>query len=279
MIKLLKFELTKIVRQKLLITGSGIIVFFTFLSSMGFIMHRIKNAKKTFQGEIVAELMNGIMFSMACLVPAIYILLPMIVTIFTAVNLAGEYQNGLLRTTLLRPVSKWSVYLSKFAVMSIFSAFLLFALLCISYVCGAAMFGTSGDIIIFGKIFFGAGGAKMQIMSGDIAWKRLIMIYVFAIYSMTYLVAMFMMFASLTRKVSHTIVISLGVYYTSYILLSIPFMKHVRDFLPTRYLAIWRYAAMSEIPWDRLGHDSLIDLAYIIGFLLIGGIIFNMSDV
>jgi ABC-type transport system involved in multi-copper enzyme maturation permease subunit len=278
MINLLRFECKKIVRQKLLVSGAGIITFFTVLSSLGFIMHRIKNAKKTFQGEMIAELMNGIMFSMACLVPAIYILLPMIVAIFTAVNFAGEYQNGQLRTTLLRPVSKWHVYFSKFAVMSLFSAFLLLCLLILSYASGAIMFGASGDIIIFGQLFFG-GSKKMHILNEGDAWLRLAMIYSFAVYSMVYLVAMFMMFSSLTKKVSHTIVISLGVYYTSYILLSIPFMRHIRDYLPTRYLAVWRYAVMSDIPWDRFRHDSLIDLAYIIGFLLIGGIIFSMSDV
>lgn len=277
MTNLLKFELKKIIRQNLLISGAGIITFFTVLSCMGFIMHKMKNAKKTFQGEIIAELMNGITFSMSCLVPAIYILLPMIIAIFTAVNFAGEYQNGQLRTTLLRPVSKWSVYLSKFTVMSIFSAFLLACLLCITYVCGAIMFGAYGDVIVFKELF--SAGKGFLILNEKIAWQRLIMLYTFAVYSMTYLVAMFMLFASVTKKVSHTIVISLGVYYTSYILETIPFMKYIKDYLPTRYLAVWRVAVFSDIPWDRFRHDSLMDLAYIVGFLLIGGIIFNMSDV
>ena len=276
MVNLLKFELRKLVKQKLLITGSAIIAFFTFLSSLGFIMHRLKKAEKSFQGELMGELLNGITFSMSCLVPAVYVILPMVVAIFTAGNFAGEMQNGQLRTTLLRPVSRWNIYLAKFISMSIFSFFLLLVLLLLSYASGAIMFGPTGDIIVMGKLFLGR--KTMFILNNSVAWKRMLLIYSLSGFSMIYLVAMYMMVAAVVKKASHTIVISLGIYYTSYILMSISFMKYLHSYLPTRYLAVWRFAVLDKIPWDRVGHDVLIDLGYIVSFLIIGIIFFNMSD-
>jgi ABC-2 type transport system permease protein len=274
---MLNLELKKLLKQKHFLTGSGMILFYTALSSMGFIMHRMKKGGKKFDGALLSELMNGVTFSMCCLVPGIYMLLPMIIAIFTAAALAGEFQNGQLRTTLLRPVSRWNVYLCKFSTMCAYSFTMLAILLVITYISGAVMFGAGGDVIIFGKLFLGK--KSMFILNQSIAWQRMLLAYLLAGFSTVYLVAMYMMFAAISKKVAHTIVISLGIYYTSYILMSIPFMKHIHSFLPTRYLAVWKFAVMENIPWGTLSHDILINCAYIFAYLIIGGITFNMADV
>ncbi|OGV40071.1 MAG: hypothetical protein A2020_13815 [Lentisphaerae bacterium GWF2_45_14] len=270
-------EYKKLIRQKLHYTGLGVVLFFTCLSSLGFIMHRMRNAKKKIEGEAAAELLNGIAFSMTCLVPAIYVLFPMIISIFTATSMAGELQNGQMRTMLLRPVSRWNVFFSRFFMMSFYSFFLVIALLFVSYSCGSVMFGATGDVVIFGEIFLRNG--SRYILPEKVVFTKLLLMYSFACFSTIYLVAMNMMISALTKKVSHTIVISLGIYYTSYILSSLSFMKHIHAFLPTRYLDIWRFAVVRDIPWDQLFHDCTIDICYIVSFLVIGGIAFNMTEV
>lgn len=271
------FEYKKIIRQKLHYTGLGVVLFFTGLASLGFIMHRMRNAKKVIDGEAATELLNGIAFSMTCLVPAMYVLFPMIISIFTATAMAGEFQSGQLRTMLLRPVSRWNLFFSKLLVMSLYSFFLVFSLLVVSYSSGAAMFGATGDVFVLGKIFQQA--SANFILPEKIAMNRLFLIYFFACFSTVYVVAMNMMISALTKRVSHTIVIALGIYYTSYILSTLTFMKHIHAFLPTRYLDVWRYAVIHNIPWNQFFHDGGIDLCYIAGFIIVGGIAFNMTDV
>ena len=271
------FEYKKLIRQKLHYTGLGVVLFFTGLASLGFIMHRMRNAKRKIEGEVAAELLNGIAFSMTCLVPAIYVLFPMIISIFTATSMAGELQNGQIRTMLLRPVSRWNVFLSKLFIMSFYSFFLVISLLTVSYACGAVMFGATGDVVIFGEIFL-RNGSKF-ILPEKIVIGRLLMMYLFACFSTIYIVAMNMMISAITKRVSHTIVIALGIYYTSYILSSLTFMKHIHAFLPTRYLDVWRFAVMRDIPWNQFFHDGAIDICYIASFIIVGGIAFNMTDV
>lgn len=271
------FEYKKLIRQKLQYTGLGVVLFFTGLASLGFIMHRMRNAKKKIEGEAATELLNGIAFSMTCLVPAMYVLFPMIISIFTATSMAGELQNGQIRTMLLRPVSRWNVFLSKLITMSFYSFFIVVALLVVSYSCGAVMFGATGDVFVLGKIFL--QNNSNFILPEKIAMGRLLLIYSFACFSTIYIVAMSMMISAITKKVSHTIVITLGIYYTSYILSTLSFMKHIHAFLPTRYLDVWRFAVMRDIPWEQFFHDGAIDICYIASFVIIGGIAFNMTDV
>ena len=276
-IALTGLEYRKMIRQKLHLIGAGVIAFFTVLSSLGFIMHKINNAKRKIEGETTSELLNGIAFSMTCLVPAIYILFPMIISIFTAASMAGELQNGQIRTLLLRPVSRWTVFCSKFLIMSFYSFFLVVAIFVMTYTAGAIMFGPTGDVVIFGEIFLG-NGSKF-ILPENIVMTRLLMMYGFACFSTIYLVAMNLMIAAVVRRVSHAIVVSLGIYYTSYFFQTLIFMKYLHPFLPTRYLSVWRFPVMRDIPWDRVFHDGAIDLCYIASFLIIGGIAFNMTDV
>lgn len=273
---LVRLEIKKVSSQNLFLTGAGIIFLFTILNFMGFLLHRMKSAGKTFRGEMMAELLNGLAFSMCSLVPAIYVLLPMLICISTSVNFAGEMENGLMRTTLLRPVSKWNVYLAKFLVTSAMSIALIFTLMIISVLLGTALFGVSGDIIIIGQLFL--GNEKIYILNESVVFKRFILIYLISTLSIPYLVAMYMMFSAITRKVSHAIVVSLGIYYTSYLIGAMPFMRHIHPFLPTRYLAAWRFVVIPKIPWDRIAHDCLINSLYIAAFMLVGLVVFEMSD-
>ena len=273
---MLRLELKKVSSQRLFLIGAGIIFLFTLLNFLGFLLHRMKSSGKTFKGEMMAELLNGLAFSMYSLVPAIYVLLPMLICISSSVNFAGEMENGLMRTTLMRPVSKWNVYLAKFLVTTCVSTLLIFTLMAMSFVFGSALFGTSGDIIIIGQLFL--GNEKMYILNESVVFRRFVYIYLLSALSIPYLVAMYMMFAAITRKVSHAIVVSLGIYYTSYLIGAMPFMRHIHPFLPTRFLAVWRFVVLPKVPWHRVLHDSLTNTLYIAGFLLVGLVVFEMSD-
>jgi ABC-2 type transport system permease protein len=230
-----------------------------------------------FEGAFIAELMNGTTFSMYCLVPAIYMIVPMLLGTFTTMSFAGELENGQMRAILLRPVSRWKIFLCKFLAMVFYSFVLFVILFIISFLLGIAMFGANGDVIILGQVF--SVGNSIFVLKESIATERMLMSYALGFFSSLYLIAMYMMFAALTRKIAYTLVISHGIYYISYVLLTIPFMKFIHPFLPTKYLAVWRFPAMEIIPWERLTYDIIIDSGYIFVFIVIGGLFFNSSDI
>lgn len=273
-----RFELRKIFRRRFHWVGAGVVCLLTALCALAFYMRRIRRPDEERLGRLVSELVNGVSFSLTVLLPAAYILLPMLVGIFSAGLFAGEMANGQTRTVLLRPVPRWSLLSGKFLAMVFLVYWMLAALLLVSYGCGAALFGSGGDILVFGPMFMGRG-AGIFIMPGAEAWRRLPLCYFFAGYAMISVAAMFMMFAVICRRLTTAIVVPLGIYYTCYILGALPFMQDITRFLPNRYLMIWKYCMAPKIKWDDMAHDSLFLIAYTVVYLVIAAAVFNRRDV
>jgi len=277
LLALTDFEIRKMFRRKIAHAGIAVSLFLTFLGALGITIRMTKRPNKELVGHLVSEMMNGLAFAETILLPGIYMLLPMVIGIFSAAAFAGEYQNGYIRTVAIRPVSRWQIFLGKFISLAIYSYILLAILLIVSYSTGSLLFGMSGDIIVFGPAFMGRG-AKIFIMSGDTAWIRLLLSYLFAGFALISLSAMFLMFSAIFRKTAIATVFPLGIYYTSYILNTLPFMESLQRFLPTRYLMIWKYVMAEQIQWGLIMHDGTFLILYTIAYLTVGGVIFAKSE-
>jgi len=260
----------------------AVIIFLVALCAVGVylrIYHPPKHAHvpNEFFGRMLKDLVNGVSFSLTVLLPGIYILLPMVVGIFAAGSFAAEFQNGQVRTVSLRSVPRLSIVLAKFISLSFYSYVLIFAMMAVSFACGAFMFGTSGDILLFGPAFLGKD-AGIYIMDGTIAYQRLFLAHFFAGYALISVVAMFIMFSAIFKKMTMAVVIPLGIYFTSYILGALPFMENLQRFLPTRYIMVWKYTMAQDIMWDAMLYDGLFLAAYTVSYLIIAALVMNSSD-
>lgn len=277
LLALTDFEIRKMFRRKVAHTGIVVSLFLTVLSALGIALRMNRRHNEMMLGRLVSEMMNGLAFSITVLLPAIYMLLPMVVGIFSAISFAGDYQAGYIRTIAIRPVARWQIFISKFITMAVYSYMLLFILLVVSYLTGSLLFGFKGEIIVFGPAFLGRG-AKVFILPPEVAVERLVLSYLFAGYSLISLTAMFLMFSALFKKPAMAAVFPLGIYYTSYILDAIPFMENLQRFLPTRYLMIWKYIMSETIGWDSMMHDGAFLALYTISYLIIGMVAFARSE-
>lgn len=273
------FELRKLFRQKQGYAGLAVIVLLVALCSAGVYMriHHPHHGPEKFQGQMIRDLVNGISFSLTVLLPGIYILLPMVIGIFAAGSFAGELQNGQIRTVSLRSVPRLSIVLAKFISLSVYSYALLGLMLIVSYAAGAFIFGSSGDILIFGPAFMGKG-SEIFIMSGDVALQRLLLAYFFAGYALVSITAMFIMFSAIFKKMTMAVVVPLGIYFTSYVLGVLPFMENIQRFLPTRYIMVWKYAMAQDVMWDSMMGDGIFLALYTVCYLVIAAVIMNSSD-
>ncbi len=273
------FELRKLFRQKQGYAGLAVIVLLVALCSAGVYMriHHPHHGPEKFQGQMIRDLVNGISFSLTVLLPGIYILLPMVIGIFAAGSFAGELQNGQIRTVSLRSVPRLSIVLAKFISLSVYSYALLGLMLVVSYAAGAFIFGSSGDILIFGPAFMGKG-SEIFIMSGDVAVQRLLLAYFFAGYALVSITAMFIMFSAIFKKMTMAVVVPLGIYFTSYVLGVLPFMENIQRFLPTRYMMVWKYAMAQDVMWDSMMGDGIFLALYTVCYLVIAAVIMNSSD-
>jgi ABC-2 type transport system permease protein len=276
---LIDFEVRKLFRQKYAYIGVAVILLLTVLCSVGVYLHRTRAEAKgrNFEGRMIAELINAVTFAETLLLPGVYMLLPMVVAIFAAGSFAGEIQSGLVRTVAVRPVSRWMILVAKLTALSVYSYFLLLALLLVSLGLGTALFGFSGDVITADPQLWGSPKA-LFIMSGDIAWQRMLLSYFFAGYSMISICAMALMFSAILKRSTIAAVVPLGVYYTSHILGWLPLLESIQRFLPTRYLMVWKYFLAPEIPWADILHDGAFLAVYTLAYLLVAGTVFSTAD-
>ncbi|MFZ2653549.1 MAG: ABC transporter permease [Victivallales bacterium] len=276
------FELKKLFRQKQGYAGLAVIILLVALCAVGVYLRiyhppRHAHVPNEFFGQLLKDLVNGVSFSLTVLLPGIYILLPLIVGIFAAGSFAAEFQNGQVRTVSLRSVPRMSIVLAKFISLSFYSYVLLAVMMVISYACGAFMFGSTGDILLFGPAFLGKDSG-IYIMDGSIAYQRLFLAYFFAGYALLSIVAMFLMFSAIFKKMTMAVVVPMGIYFTSYILGALPFMESLQRFLPTRYIMIWKYTMAQDIMWDAMLSDGIFLAAYTVSYLVIASIVMNTSD-
>lgn len=227
--------------------------------------------------EIMGKYVNGVNFSIAILGATVFTIMPMIIGIFTATCFAGEQELNQLRTIALRPVPRWAIFLSKFLAMSIFSMFLLLATLTLSYAVGATFFRPSGDIFIWDPAML-VNKQQQFILPESKAWGRLFLIYALSWFTLTYLVALFLMCAALFKKTATAIILPLGFYFSCYFIETMPIMELLKDFLPTRYIFLGKYSMADPILWGAIAYDGLFTLAFTALFLAIGGFVFNSSD-
>lgn len=274
------FEARKIFRQKKCLAGLAVNLLLTLLVLVGFYLRKtgaIKGHRQEFEGRLITEFINGTSFCITVLLPAIYMIMPMVLAMMAASVLAGEQGNGTLRMMSVRPISRWNVVISKLLAVTLYSLFLLSCLFATSMALGSLFFGYGGDIIVFGPAFIGKG-AGIFIMDSDTAMERAVLAYFFCAYSLLSLSAMFIMSSVIFRNATTAAIVPLGIYYTSYILDALPLMESIQRFLPTRYLMLWKYTMAQEIMWDRMLSDGIFLAIYTLLYVIIAGFVFNGSD-
>lgn len=276
---LIDFEVRKLFRQKQAYLGAAVVLLLSVLCAIGIHLHRVRAEAKgrSFEGRLIAELINGVTFAETVLLPGVYMLLPMVVAIFTAGCLAGEIQSGLARTVCVRPVSRWQVLAAKLAALGIYSYFLLLTQLTVSVGLGWALFGLKGDVITADPRLWGSPRA-LFIMPESVAWQRMLLSYFFAGYSLISLSAMALMFSAILRRTTVAAVVPLGIYYTSLVLGWLPLLENIQRFLPTRHLMVWKYFLAPDIPWPDILHDGSFLALYTLAYLLVAGFTFANSD-
>lgn len=270
---LIRFELKKMTRLKRFYIAFGILLCFIGMIALAMYQKRHRVGGRGEFGELLRELLNATTFSQIMLVPCALIILPVVIGIFTASSFSGEERLGLIRTMAIRPTSRHSLILSRFLSMTLFSYLMLGALLLVSYLVGGLIFGFDGEVFCLG--FKEIGQKRFYVLTPFEGVVCLFRTYFLAGFSLSSIVALFLMFAILLRKQGNAIVAALGFYFVSFVLYSMPMMENLRPYLPVTYMMLWRYAMGSGIMWNPFLHDLLILGCFTFGYLLLGALVFR----
>lgn len=277
----LRLELWKLVRSKSFYLSFVTLAGFVGLMLWGFYSYaeRKTGGQATEQFRYTYEsksYFNGLTFALYSVMFSFSLLIPIFVAMTAGGQIAGEARTGTLRMSLVRPVSRVSFLLSKFAVVA-FHTWLLMAFFI-------------GLKLLVGLVFVGWGNLELypgplnlvdepgRLLRDEALWR-----FAYASLSGTWALLVVASLALLCSVIFETpvmaTVVTVALYLMLYIVGRIEFFEHLRPYFFTTDMDFWRDVFKPNIPFSSFYHYASICGAYIFGLLLTALVIFDRKDI
>jgi ABC-2 type transport system permease protein len=207
------------------------------------------------------------------LVPIVYFLLPLYVSLVGGDLVAKEYEDGTLRMILCRPITRLRLLCLKWLAGAVFSCLLVFSL-------GLFSIGLA-------SVFFPSGGLFVvlpldQIISsfeGAAAWERFAAVHLFMTCEAITLMSLAFMFSCFNVKPAAATILAISVFFLSMILHDMPYFRDMKEWFMVHHLYVWTHFFRLQIPWWRVWESLSILAGYNLTFVIIGCAAFQRRDI
>lgn len=219
---------------------------------------------------------NGLTFTLYSLMFAFSLVVPIFVAMNAGGQIAGEQRAGTLRMICIRPISRVSLFLSKFVAVAIHTYLLMAFFIGLNLLVGLLFVGW-GDLQLY------PGPLNLvdepgRIIRDDALWR-----FFYASFSGTWallvVASIAMLFSALLDNPVTAVTSTLAAYLTLYIVGRIEFFETLRPFFFTTDMDFWRDVLKPQVPWSDFGHHASTCGAYIFGTLLLAVEIFERKDI
>lgn len=281
MLTQLRIEFVKLVRSRQFQLSFAALAGFVALMLWGFYSYAarktggqaVEQFKYTYESK---SFFNGITFALYSLMFAFSLLLPVFVAMTAGSQVAGEARAGTLRMMAVRPVSRASILLSKFAVTALHT-FLLMAFF-------------AGLNLLAGLVFVGWGDLELypgplnlvdepgKLLRDEALW-RFAYATLTGTWALLVVAAIAMLFSVVFENPVTATVATLSIYLTLYITGRVEFFEHLRPYFFTTDMDFWRDVFKPRIPWQSTYHYAAVCGVYIFGALLASVVIFDRKDI
>ncbi len=223
-------------------------------------------------GYSAQEFISSLTVATVMLLPIAYVLLPLYVTLVGGDLVAKEAEDGTLRMILSRPISRYRLLLVKWVAGSIFSALLVLAL------------GLLGEFLAslffhWGGMFAFVPGEMFSVLEPGAGLKHYLAAHVFLIAKACTLFTLAFMFSSFNIKPAAATILALSVFFVSWVLMNIPFLKDLQEWFFTYHLNIWQSMLLSPVPWPKVFMSLSLLAGFNLSFLVIGCTAFQVRDI
>jgi ABC-2 type transport system permease protein len=221
---------------------------------------------------IEGNILNGnLMFFIILQMLLIHI--PLLVAFITGDMVSGEAAMGTLRILLTKPISRATVYWSKYLAGALYTVLLLLWIALLAWGGGHLLFGT-GDLIVLNS----DGVAILQ--EQDIFW-RLLAALLQATLALLTISTLSIFFSCFADNSIGPIVSTMGVVILFTLLgsLDVPIFTYIRPFLFTTHMAAWRLWFNDPVPYPDIIISSLVLVIHIILLSSLGLWKFTRKDI
>lgn len=279
--KLLRFEFIKLIRARSFVLSLVALTAFVGLMLWGFYSYAerkmgsqaVEQFKYTYESK---SYFNGMTMALYSLMFSFNLLIPMFVALVASAQIAGEKQTGTLRTICVRPISRTSIFLSKFAVVALYTYILMAFFICLNLLVGLLFVGW-GDLELY------PGALNLvdepgRILRDEVLW-RFAYASLSGTWSLLVVASLAMLFSVVCRTAAIATVTTIALYLGLYIVGRIEFFEHLRPYFFTTDMDFWRDVFKPDIPWQSFYHYGSICGVYTFAALLAGLTIFDRKDV
>jgi ABC-2 type transport system permease protein len=203
---------------------------------------------------------------------ALWVHVPIVLTIVAGDLIAGESNAGTFRFLLTHAVSRTRIIMAKFIVTLIYTAVMVFFIGGLTLGLSLWAFG-SGDLLVIRR-------GILVIPEAQLPYHFLIA-YGLATLAMFVVSSLCFLFSALTDNSIGPIIATMAVIIISIIIISLPFelFQAIRPYLFVHYFDAWQKVFDDPIPWDTIRTNITIMIGFIAAFFLTTVIYFSRKDI
>lgn len=283
MLTQLRIEFLKLIRSKSFYLSFLALVGFVALMLWGFYSYSERKAtggggQATAQFKYTYEsksYFNGLTFALYSVIFSFSLLIPIFVAMTAGGQIAGESRSGTLRMICVRPVSRVSIFLSKFLIVALHTYLLMAFFIALNLTVGY-FFGYDNLELFPGPLNLVDEPGKIM---RDDALGRFLYASFSGTWALLVVAAIAMLFSVVMENSAMAVVTTLAIYIMLYIIGRIEFFEHLRPYFFTTAMDFWRDVFKPVIPWHSFYHYGSVCGAYIFGVLLAAVTIFDRKDI
>lgn len=203
---------------------------------------------------------------------ALWVHIPIVLTIVAGDQIAGEGNAGTLRFLLAHAVSRSRIIAAKFIVTLIYTAAMVLFIGGLTLGLSLWAFG-GGDLLVIRRGILVIPEAQLPF--------HFLMAYGLATLAMFVVSSLCFLFSSLTDNSIGPIIATMAVIIVSIIIISLPFelFQAIRPYLFVNYFDAWQKVFDDPIPWDVIRRNVAILVGFMTVFFLTALAYFSRKDI
>ena len=203
---------------------------------------------------------------------ALWVHIPIVLTIVAGDQIAGEGNAGTFRFLLTHAVSRTRIIAAKFIVTLIYTAVMVLFIGGLTVGLSLAAFG-SGDLLVIRRGILVIPEAQLP--------YHFLMAYGLATLAMFVVSSLCFFFSALTDNSIGPIIATMAVIIVSILIITLPFelFQAIRPFLFVNYFDAWQMVFEDPIPWEAIRTNVAILVGFISVFFLMTLVYFSRKDI
>jgi ABC-2 type transport system permease protein len=203
---------------------------------------------------------------------ALWVHIPIVLTIVAGDQIAGEGNAGTFRFLLTHAVSRSRIITAKFIVTLIYTAAMVLFIGGLTLGLSLWAFG-GGDLLVIRRGILVIPEAQLP--------YHFLMAYGLATLAMFVVSSLCFLFSSLTDNSIGPIIATMAVIIVSILIISLPFelFQTIRPYLFLNYFDAWQKVFDDPIPWDVIRKDVAILAGFLAAFFLAALAYFSRKDI